>query len=272
METSRFDRRGAAGDNEVFWGRRRDQNIMKGSARRGTGESLGRRRESNGRGEEQPHSNSPTPLHHSQMPSADSDMSPRRETLDQWSPQAPLPNERDMVALEHPAYNSHPERARMNLRLERTTGIFGRLGFLLIVIAWLSIPASAALIDFDNCLSDSMVNDVPYQLQIVPKFFDAVFNTTDPSHNLKVAAYFNVVGAWNRAIPPNENDTAYWSGNMTDRGGKIENLLPNADNKYTAASAKVDVLTYRTWSQNIEFCSILKDGVCPVGPRFNVNA
>lgn len=271
METSKFDRRGAEDDDGEYWGGRTDHIIRGESADTGNAKSL--KEKSNVRGSAELLSNAFAPAHHNSIPAADTLRSRRREWPEQWSAeQPPLSKDRN-VNLNYPSHGWRPKRARTNIRPQQTRGIFERMGLFLIIIAWLSVPVSAVLISFENCLSDAMQNDLPLQLQIVPKFFDAVFDTTDPKHNLKVTAYFNVDGSWARAYPPPSNDTEYWRGNQTDKGGKIVNILfPDAQKPIaTTAFDRVDVLTYRTWSQNKFFCTELKDSTCPVGPKFNIN-
>jgi hypothetical protein len=161
-------------------------------------------------------------------------------------------------------------------RRRRRMGSFGRMGYLLVLIASLWIlPTSAVQIEFDNCLSDARKNDVPKFIQIVPEFVDAVFNTTDPAHNLKVRVWINVDGTYNPAmeVPPPANDTEYWGSNRTDLGGKILDV-PFRDSlnpKRTTLFNKVNVLTYEPWAQSTGWCAQLKNGTCPLGPRFNVN-
>lgn len=271
MATSKFDLRGAEDDDGGALRGRTYQIIMGESADIGNGDKT--KEKSNDWGSAQLHSNAVGSVLHNLLPAVDTLRSWTREWSEQWYTVPPPTASRNDAASNHHAHGCRPERARVSVRLEERRAVFGRMGVFLFLIAWLSIPVSAVLISFENCLSDAMQNDLPLQLQIVPKFFDAVFNTTDPNHNLQVAAYFNVEGSWGRGNPPPSNDTEYWSGNQTDKGGKIVNILyPNAQKPIaTTAFDKVDVLTYRTWSQNKYFCLELKNSTCPVGPRFNVN-
>lgn len=158
---------------------------------------------------------------------------------------------------------------------QRRTGFFGSMRYLSLLIACLWIvPISAVMIEFENCLSDATKNDVPLQLQIVPQFVDAVFDTTDPAHNLRMTVWINVNGTFNSMVPlPSPNDTAYWNGNETDQGGKILDVpLPDALAPLrTTLFNKVNVLTYEPWSSSAGWCQQLKNGSCPLGPRFNIN-
>ena len=103
---------------------------------------------------------------------------------------------------------------------------------------------------------------------------DAVFNTTDSSHNLHITVWGNVTGSGpeNLVTLPPANDT-YWTSNRTDLGGKIEdNPSPDDVKKLTTLFNKVNVLTYEPWSETVEFCNQLINATCPLAPSFNANA
>jgi ML-like domain len=140
---------------------------------------------------------------------------------------------------------------------------------LVLVISFFSSPATAVLINFQNCLSQDYQNNEPLALQFVPLYVDAVFNTTDPSHNLKVTVWGNVNGSQNTLPLPPPNDPAWSNPNFTN--GKIENLTAPYT-KLTTLSNKVSVLTYEPWNENVDFCDRLVNGSCPLGPRFKANA
>ena len=146
---------------------------------------------------------------------------------------------------------------------------------LLLVAGLLFIPASAVFIDFQNCLSESIQNNTPLQLQLVPQYVNAVFNTTDPNHNLRVTVYANVTGSTPtlpRLILPPANDS-YWRSNQTDMGGKISDV-PNPEApkpKFTTLFYKVNVLTYTPYIDSADFCDQLENGTCPLAPVFNAS-
>jgi hypothetical protein len=170
---------------------------------------------------------------------------------------------------------SQNRRAHMARRW-RQRNPFGALGHLLVLVGslWV-IPATAVFIDFQNCLSESYQNDQPLQLQFDPLYMDAVFNTTDPTHNLHITVWGNVTGSGPEKLVylPPANDTAYWNSNQTNLGGKIQdNPDPQGANKLTALFTKVNVLTYEPWSQNVDFCNQLINATCPLGPSFTANA
>jgi hypothetical protein len=141
--------------------------------------------------------------------------------------------------------------------------------FLGLVISLFSSPATAVFISFQNCLSQAYQNNTPPALQFVPLYVDAVFNTTDPSHNLKVTVWGNVTGSQNTLPLPPPNDPAWLNPSITN--GKIENLT-TPYTKLTTLSNKVNVLTYEPWNENVDFCDRLVNGSCPLGPKFTVNA
>jgi ML-like domain len=190
------------------------------------------------------------------------------DSLDERPPRTSSPQQGSLPTIR-------AQRADMPLRWRQSCP-FGTLGYLLVLIAslWV-IPTSAVFIDFQNCLSQSYQNDVPLQLQFDPLYMDAVFNTTDPSHNLHITVWGNVTGSGPEILvllPPADNKT-YWSSNETNLGGKIEdNPTPDGANKLTTLFSKVNVLTYEPWSQTVEFCNQLINASCPLSPSFTANA
>jgi len=150
-------------------------------------------------------------------------------------------------------------------------GTPGSMGYLpILLMALFALPTSAVFIDFDNCLPLSVQNDIPLQLQFVPMFVDAKFNTTDPSNGLQVTVWGNVTGSATEQrylLPPINNP--YWASNSSTLGGKIADL-PGPF--YTTLSNKVEVLTYEAWNHSFDFCDSLVNASCPLGPSFYANA
>lgn len=165
---------------------------------------------------------------------------------------------------------SNTRRAAIPLRWLRR-GPFGTMGYLsILLMALFALPTSAVFIEFSNCLPDSVQNDTPLQLQFVPLFVDAKFNTTDPSNGLQVTVWGNVTGSGTEQtllLPP--INSPYWTSNDSNQGGKI---IDNPGSYYTTLSNKVDVLTYEAWNQSVEFCNSLVNASCPLGPSFFANA
>jgi hypothetical protein len=107
-------------------------------------------------------------------------------------------------------------------------------------------------------------------------FFDAVFNTTDPSHNLNVVVYTNVTGSEvgnHQYVLPNGSSPYWSSNNETSYGGKILDVPdPTGVNKETTLDNKVAVLTYQPYTSSTSFCGSLKDNeTCPLIPTFNAS-
>ena len=162
-----------------------------------------------------------------------------------------------------------PPKTQPRLRWRRERSFWAL--FIIIASLWV-VPTSAVFLEFENCLSESYRKSDPTHLQFVPLFLNAVFNTTDPNHNLNVTVWGNVTGSGpNRffTLPP--ANASYWSSNDTSVGGKIENV-PEPDipePKLTTLFNKVNVLTYEPWNQDVDFCNELINASCPLGPAFN---
>jgi hypothetical protein len=144
-----------------------------------------------------------------------------------------------------------------------------------IIISWIYImilftrPAGAAFINFENCLDPNIVNSEPLQLQFMPLYFWAVFNSSAPSQNLNVTVYGNVSGIATREPLPGPNDPQWRNPNETK--GKIVDISP-ANNKYSTLFAKFSVLSYTPYQAPPQrFCNASIHGECPLGPAFYAN-
>ncbi|KFY52898.1 hypothetical protein V496_08079 [Pseudogymnoascus sp. VKM F-4515 (FW-2607)] len=129
-------------------------------------------------------------------------------------------------------------------------------------------PVLAVLVPFENCLSESYIGSVPKKLQFTPMFVDASFDASSDEHNLRFRVYGNVSGAYTNVNLPPANDPAWSDPKVTN--GKIENL-PQPIFKYTTLYNKINVLTYQPWSQFLNFCDQVDNGVCPLGPAFSAD-
>lgn len=141
---------------------------------------------------------------------------------------------------------------------------------LLSCLSCLSIgPASGAFINFENCLPTSITQSNPLQLQWIPFFFDAKFNTTDGNYTLTTTIYGNVSGQqFAGSYPP--ADSPQWS-DPNNTFGKIANV--GTANKYSTLLADFTVLTYDAYNARAaQFCPSLISGKCPLGPVFTGNA
>lgn len=144
-----------------------------------------------------------------------------------------------------------------------------------VVLLGLFTQASlAAFVRYENCLQDSYKNYDPKPLQWIPNRVDAVFDTMDPRHTLRVTMWGNVTGAFTNVTlpPPGSPDWA----DPTKLDGKIldEPDLHAPSPKITTLHSKVEMLTYQPWSNSTNFCkSVAKaaNASCPLGPVFNVN-
>ncbi|OAF58591.1 hypothetical protein VC83_05111 [Pseudogymnoascus destructans] len=141
-------------------------------------------------------------------------------------------------------------------------------GLALIAASLCVTPVQAVLVPFENCLQQSYINSVPKKLQFTPTFVDVSFDAATDPHNLRFKVYGNVSGAYTNVNLPTGNDPAWSDPKFTD--GKIENL-PQPIYKYTTLYNKINVLTYQPWSQFLNFCDQLDNGVCPLGPAFSAD-
>lgn len=145
---------------------------------------------------------------------------------------------------------------------------------LLVACTWFR-TASAIGVPFDNCLPDNYIyTHQPadqVQLQWIPVFVDAEFDTQNPTHNLRVTVWGNVTGRVG-SDPLPSYDSKNWSDPNSVLNGKIQNVPePNApadQRKVTTLHTKVDVLTYEPYVSNVNFCESISDGTCPLGPVF----
>lgn len=132
-------------------------------------------------------------------------------------------------------------------------------------------PVEAAQINFENCLPDNYrYNNNPVLLQFVPLYVDAVFDTENPTHSLRVTAYGNVTGTNTNEPLPAWNSSDWRDPKMT-LGKILRDPNPNGpDPKLTTLHSKVNVLTYEPWNGDFDFCNTaLVNASCPLGPVFN---
>lgn len=134
----------------------------------------------------------------------------------------------------------------------------------------------AAFIDFENCLAPSVINNNPLQLQLIPLYVYAAFNTTAASHHLNVTVYGNVSGfplSGNPppAILPAWNDTQYWT-NTSETAGKIMDVNP-VNNLASTLFVSFNVLSYTPYNPSAtRFANTTLQGQFPLAPVFTPNA
>lgn len=159
---------------------------------------------------------------------------------------------------------------RLRQSRSHTPGLFM---FLIILSVWINF-SSAAFINFENCLAESYISSNPLKLQFKPLFVNAIFDITNPSHNLQVTVYGDVngTGPLDLVAEPDLNNTAYWNSNQTQLGGKIERQPDPSVGYYTTLFNKVNVITYEPYSSpGVDFCESLQNGyACPLGPVVTV--
>ncbi|RYP39492.1 hypothetical protein DL767_002226 [Monosporascus sp. MG133] len=162
------------------------------------------------------------------------------------------------------------------LRLTNRHNIVSLLktAFLFATCFW-TRPVAAVLIPFSNCLNYNYIHPnqgQDLQLQWVPLFVDAFFDTEGPAHNLRVTVWGNVTGRiGNEELPP--RDDPRWSDPDGVLWGKIRDLpepwQPDELRKATTLRTTVDVLTYEPHQSYRNFCQNILNGSCPLGPVFN---
>ena len=146
-------------------------------------------------------------------------------------------------------------------------------GTLALVICTLILflkPSMAHFVNFDNCLSPDIVNsDHPKQLQFVPLFVWASFNSTAASHNLNITVYGNIDGVGRIQQYPNQTDPQWKDANETV--GKIPDLAGDPGmEKYTTFTTEYDVLDYAPYHpEAVRFCNTSALTPCPWAPVFN---
>ncbi|KAJ5096386.1 hypothetical protein NUU61_005742 [Penicillium alfredii] len=136
------------------------------------------------------------------------------------------------------------------------------------MISWIS-PAVAVLLDFDNCLSQTIRDSNPLQLQFIPLDVSVHFDLADPLHPLNVTVYGNVSGTADRRSNYPPPDDAQWN-NPNQTVGKIVDLS-NSNNKFSTLLTSFNVLNFAPFRDASRFCDTLAHGECPMGPVFKYN-
>ena len=190
------------------------------------------------------------------------------------------PRERTMTpslitshSLEETRAQSHEVRSHVHARRGRRWCEFGLLELALLSMILFINRASAVFINFENCLDPGIVNsNNPVQLQFVPLFVWATFNTSSDSHNLNVTVYGNVTGIATQQPIPLYNDPQWTNPNETL--GKIPDIAgPADDQKYTTFETSFHVLDYTPYNPDAtRFCNSSSLLPCPLAPAFNVTA
>ena len=128
--------------------------------------------------------------------------------------------------------------------------------------------ASAAFIEFQNCLSSSVTDSKPTKvLQFTPYYLDAHFDTSNSSHSLNVVIYGNVSGQLTQGTYPPPDDPSWID--PTSTFGKIVNLS-DTNNRFTTLFQRYNLLSYNAFSAPAtQFCQNTVNDSCPLAPSFN---
>lgn len=172
------------------------------------------------------------------------------------------PNTSDVRLPDHPPPPplgfSEPCESRRN------TSWATKVYILLIAIVAIIEPATAASVNFENCMSPNLVNSPT--LQFIPLFVNATFNSSAASHNLNITVYGNVTGrTFSNPLP--DPTRPYWQ-NPNETEGKIPDFSPE-NNKYTTLKTTFNVLDYTPYNAPpSRFCNSTVQGTCPLAPSF----
>lgn len=140
--------------------------------------------------------------------------------------------------------------------------------FMVVFLSWI-FPTHATLVDFDNCLPDSIVDSEPPQLQFTPLHVDASFDIEGTVHPLSVTVYGNVSGTADKSPAPSADDPQ-WADPDSSLGKILD--LNETNNKYTTLLTDLQILSFEAYSNAERFCPSVTQGSCPLGPLFYTNA
>lgn len=135
---------------------------------------------------------------------------------------------------------------------------------LLLAIVAIIEPATAASVNFDNCMSPNLING--RRIQFKPLYVNATFNSSAASHSLNITVYGDVTGQTLQVMLPNSSDTNYWQ-NPNETEGKIPDVSKD-NNKLTTLKTTFNVLDYTPYHNDSEFCKSIVQGKCPLAPSF----
>ncbi|RDW61185.1 uncharacterized protein DSM5745_10683 [Aspergillus mulundensis] len=143
------------------------------------------------------------------------------------------------------------------------------IGWVVVVMLAVLSFASAASLEFENCLDTTILDSNPRQLQFVPLDVAVTLNMTNSLYPLDVIVYGNVSGTANRSADyPAPNDAQWDNPNSTF--GKIIDLDVD-NNNYSTLIASIQVASFTPYSEASRFCDSVTQGDCPLGPVFYKN-
>ncbi|KAI4187995.1 MAG: hypothetical protein LQ346_005396 [Caloplaca aetnensis] len=131
--------------------------------------------------------------------------------------------------------------------------------------------SSAVYIDFENCLSPSIIHSASEDrglLQFIPYHVWASFNDSAPSHTLNLTVYGNISGIATDEDRPLWNDPQWLNPNQT-KGKIVETDEKN--NRNSTFFARFNVLDYTPYNKDpSSFCNNTIHQKCPLIPAFNL--
>ncbi|KAK7430815.1 hypothetical protein QQZ08_002604 [Neonectria magnoliae] len=149
-----------------------------------------------------------------------------------------------------------------------------RLSTNFVLVVFLAVlafsPAYAVRVSIQNCLDESYRRSANHPLQWESLYIDAVFDTKNDSHNLKVNVWGNVTGSQDGGTLPAAGD-AYWTDDSESNGKIIQSANSGSDAKATTLILRLSFLSYEPWNNSLDFCSKgLGNGyACPLAPVFD---
>lgn len=150
--------------------------------------------------------------------------------------------------------------------------LFNILRTMLLVVLLPIRLSTAAFINFDNCMSQDIINsNNPKLLQFVPLFVWATLNSSAGSYNLNVTAYGNIAGIANKEPYPNQTDPQWKNPDYTV--GKIPDVYGSGPGAlYTTFTTEFNVLDYTPYApEATRFCNTSSLKPCPLAPVFDFN-
>ncbi|KAL4753444.1 hypothetical protein BDW72DRAFT_201571 [Aspergillus terricola var. indicus] len=172
--------------------------------------------------------------------------------------------------LGRPSTRQHRKwRGIFRRRPRRDTSSGWSLWWIALVILAVMSSASAVLLEFENCLDESIVDSSPRQLQFVPLDVSVTLNMSNSLYPLDVIIYGNVTGTANRSTDYPAPDDPQWD-NPNSTLGKIIDLDVD-NNNYSTLIASIQVASFTPYSEPSRFCDSVTQGDCPLGPVFYIN-
>jgi hypothetical protein len=170
---------------------------------------------------------------------------------------------RDLPALQP---SRSPPRRRRKHDVRSSFGALSSLALLLFAFASFIPLTTAVFINFDNCLDRGYRAATPVRLQFVPLHVWAVFNTSEPSHNLNITVFGNVTGQSFEGVYPPPGAPSWNDPNNTF--GKIVDV-DKENNHFSTLISRFKVVTFDAYTPDPSpLCESVVNQQCPLGPAF----